>query len=76
MTRKKTQIKAAMLAAPSLAFHTILTKHDWRAIYNCQLNVYLNQSNRFIKNVFQINFYFESIKCPHCGSMQRFIEYK
>ena len=64
---KKTQMKAA----PSPAFHTISTEHDWRAIYNCrrtgcrQLNVHLNQINRFIKNVFSINFYSKSIKFSH-----------
>ena len=64
------------------AFHAISTKHDWRAIYNCrrtechQLNVYLNQINRFIKNVFQINLYLKAIKFSHCGSMQRFIEFE
>ena len=79
---KKKQIKAAMLAAPSSAFHTISTERDWCAIYNCrrtgcrQLNVYLNQINHFIKNVFQINFYLKSIKFSPCGSMQRFIKFK
>ena len=36
------QIKAAMIAAPSPAFSTISTKHDWRAIYeyNCRWTVY------------------------------------
>ena len=69
---KKTQIKAAMLAAPLPTFHAILTKHDWLDIYNCQrtgcrqLNFYSNQINRFIKNVFQINLYLKSIKFSHC----------
>ena len=44
-TERKTQINAAMRAAPSPAFHAISTKYEWRAIYNCrrtgcrQLNV-------------------------------------
>ena len=56
MIRKKMQIKAEMLVAASATFHAILTKYDRRAIYNLrrtgcrQLNVYLNQINRFIKN--------------------------
>ena len=69
-------------AAPCPVFHAISTKHDCRAIYNCrrtacrQLNVYLNQINRFIKNISQINFYLKSIKFSYWVSMQRFIEFK
>ena len=36
----------------------------------------LNQINRFIENVFQIDFYLKSIKFCYCASMQRFIEFK
>ena len=81
-TERKTQINAAMRAGPSPAFHAISTKQNWRAIYNCrrtgcrQLNVQLNQINRFIKNVFQINFFLKSIKFSHWSSMKRFIEFK
>ena len=71
-----------MLAALSPTFHAILTKHDWRGIYDCQrtgrrqLNVQLNQINPLIKNVFQINFYFKSIKFSYRGPIKRFIEFK
>ena len=62
-----------MLAVPSSAFHAISTKYDSRAIYNCrrtgccQLYVYLNQINYFIKSAFQINFYLKLIKFCDCG---------
>ena len=39
----------------------------------CKENVYLNQINHFIKNVYQIIFYLKGINFSHCSSMQGII---
>ena len=75
MTRKITQINAAILATPSPAFHAIINSY-LRQMNNSKMNVYLNQINRSIINVYRIFFYLKRIKFSQCSSMQRIIEFK